>query len=82
MAVKAAAGYPQYSNNIITPMFSMDLLERFYCTTVFSDISTTEYSGELQKCGDQITFSANPKSVFVSTTRTSVSNMTPSTASR
>lgn len=61
MAVKAAAGYPQYSNNIITPMFSMDLLERFYCTTVFSDISTTEYSGELQKCGDQITFFREPE---------------------
>lgn len=61
MAIKAAAGYPQFSGNIITPMFSMDLLERFYCTTVFSDISTTEYSGELEKCGDQITFFREPE---------------------
>jgi hypothetical protein len=61
MAIKAAAGYPQYSGSIITPMFSMDLLEQFYCTTVFSDISTTEYVGELTKCGDQITFFKEPE---------------------
>lgn len=61
MAIKATAGYPQYSGNIISPMFSMDLLEQFYCTTVFSDISTTEYTGELTKCGDQITFFKEPE---------------------
>ncbi len=52
MAVPAAAGYVQYSGNIISPLFSMELLEQFYCSTLYSDISTVEYSGELEKCGD------------------------------
>lgn len=63
MAVPAASGYPQYSNSLITPLFRMDLLERFYTTTVYSDISTTEYTGDLNKGGDQITFMREPKVV-------------------
>lgn len=63
MPVPAAAGYPQYSNSLITPLFKMDLLERFYATTVYSEISTTEYTGELTKGGDQITFMREPKVV-------------------
>lgn len=63
MGVPAASGYPQYSGNLINPMFSMDLLERFYTSTIYSDISTTEYSGELQKGGDQITFWREPEVV-------------------
>jgi len=61
MAVPAASGYPQYSGILISPMFSMELLEQFYCSTIYSDISTTEYSGELEKCGDQITFWREPE---------------------
>lgn len=61
MPVPAAAGYPQYSGSLITPIFRMDLLERFYDTTIYSDISTTEYTGELSKGGDQITFMREPK---------------------
>lgn len=61
MPIPAAAGYPQYSGNLINPLFSMDLLERFYCTTIYSDISTTEYTGELEKFGDQITFWREPE---------------------
>lgn len=60
MAIQAAAGYPQYSGNIITPMFNMELLEQFYCSSIYPEISTTEYSGELEKCGDQITFFREP----------------------
>ncbi|MCA9367816.1 hypothetical protein KC887_06180 [Candidatus Kaiserbacteria bacterium] len=61
MPIPAAAGYPQYSDTLITPMFEMDLLERFYRTTVHSDISTTEYSGEIKNHGDQVTFFREPK---------------------
>lgn len=61
MAITAASGYPQYSGNIISPMFAMELLEQFYCATIYSDISTTEYTGELEKCGDQITFWREPE---------------------
>lgn len=63
MAISAASGYPQYSNSLITPLFRMDLLERFYTNTVYSEISTTEYTGDLQKGGDQITFMREPKVV-------------------
>lgn len=61
MGVPAASGYPQYSGNIINPLFAMDLLEQFYCSTIHSDISTTEYTGQLEKQGDQITFWREPE---------------------
>lgn len=61
MPIPAASGYPQYSNSLTTPVFRMDLLERFYDTTIYSDISTTEYTGELARGGDQITFMREPK---------------------
>lgn len=61
MAVSASSGYPQYSGNLITPKFSMELIERFYCTSVFADISVTDYSGEIRGCGDQITFFREPE---------------------
>ncbi len=60
MAIPAASGYPQYSGNLITPLFSMQLLERFYCTTVYNEISSTDYVGEIVKCGDQVTFWREP----------------------
>jgi hypothetical protein len=61
MAITAAPGYPQYSGSIINPKFSLELLELFYCTTVYGDITTREYTGELNKCGDQITFFREPE---------------------
>lgn len=69
MAIPAASGYPQYSGNLISPMFSMELLEQFYCSSVYSDISTTEYTGELEKCGDQITFWKEPEVRIRDTTK-------------
>lgn len=64
MAIPAASGYPQYSGNLIHPKFSSKLISRFYCSSVFADISTTEYSGDLKSCGDQITFSKEPEVVI------------------
>lgn len=61
MGIPAASGYPQYSGNLITPVFRMELLERWYCSTVYSDIASTEYTGELQKGGDEIVFWREPK---------------------
>lgn len=60
MGVPAASGYPQYSGNLITPIFQMELLERWYASTVYSDISSTEYTGELNKGGDEIIFWKEP----------------------
>lgn len=61
MALPAASGYPQYSGSLIPPMFSSKLVEQFYCSSTYADITTTEYSGELNKCGDQITFFRSPR---------------------
>lgn len=61
MGVPAAAGYPQYSGNLITPIFRMELLERWYASTIYSDVSSTEYTGELNKGGDEIIFWREPK---------------------
>jgi hypothetical protein len=61
MGIPAASGYPQYSGNLITPIFRMQLLERWYCSTLYSDIASTEYTGELNQGGDEITFWREPK---------------------
>jgi hypothetical protein len=61
MAISAASGYPQWSGNLISPKFSMKLIERFYCSSVIADISTTDYSGDLMGCSDQITFFREPE---------------------
>lgn len=61
MGIAAASGYPQYSGNLITPIFRMQLLERWYCSTLYSDISSTEYTGELNSGGDEIIFWREPK---------------------
>lgn len=60
MGVPAASGYPQYSGNLITPIFQMQLLERWYSSTIYSDISSTEYTGELNRGGDEIIFWREP----------------------
>lgn len=59
--VPAASGYPQYSGSLIHPMFGMELIEQFYCSTIFGEITTTDYIGELARCGDQITFWRAPQ---------------------
>ena len=61
MPLPAASGYPQYSGSLIPPMFSSKLVEQFYCTSTYADITTTEYTGELNRCGDQITFFRSPR---------------------
>lgn len=60
MAIPAAAGYQQYSGNIITPEFSEKILENFQCRTIYHEISTTEYSGTLEKMGDELVFFHEP----------------------
>jgi len=59
-AIPAAAGYPQYSGNLIHPVVTQELIERFYCSTIFGEISTTNYLGQLNAGGDQITFWREP----------------------
>lgn len=61
MPLPSASGYPAYSGSLIPPMFSSKLVEQFYCTSTYADITTTEYTGELNRCGDQITFFRSPR---------------------
>lgn len=61
MPIVAASGYPQYSGLLIPPQFNTDLIVQFYCSSVYSDITTTEYTGDIRKCGDQVTFFRSPK---------------------
>jgi len=59
-AVPAAANYPQYSGNLISPIVSNELVGRFHETTIFGAISNNNYIGQLRKGGDQITFYREP----------------------
>ena len=61
MPLASASGYPAYTGSLIPPMFSSKLVEQFYCTSTYADITTTEYTGELNRCGDQITFFRSPR---------------------
>jgi len=61
MAIKAAAGYPQYSGSLIQPVHSDIILEQFRCRSLFQEITTTDYLGELRGRGDRITFYKEPK---------------------
>ena len=61
MALPVSSGYPNFSGNLITPRFAPELLMQFYCKTIFSEISTTKYSGQITKCGDQVTFFSEPE---------------------
>ena len=60
-AIPAASGYPQYSGNLMHPIVSQDLLERWYCTTIFGAISSTQYLGDIVGRGDQIVFFKKPQ---------------------
>lgn len=58
--IPAASGYPQYSGYLSHCIVSDELVARFYCASVFGEITTTDYMGELTKRGDQITFYRRP----------------------
>lgn len=62
--IPAAAGYPQYSGNLIFPIISQRIIEDFYCTSIFGEISTTEYQGEFSRGGDQLTFFRAPEIII------------------
>lgn len=57
----ASAGYSQYADNLITPMFGERLIARGYCSFVSGDITTADYNGTITRCGDQITYFIEPE---------------------
>lgn len=61
MAIPAASGYPQYSGSLIQPVHSDVILQQFRCTSIFGEITTSDYLGEIRGRGDRITFYKEPK---------------------
>lgn len=59
--MKSSAGYSQYSDALITPHFGDRLIARGYCSFVAGDITDTDYAGDLNKSGDQITYFIEPE---------------------
>lgn len=64
MSMPAASGYPQYSGSLIQPHISDRVIERFYCSSMFTEITTGDFLGELKKCGDCIQFKRKPRAVI------------------
>ncbi|KVT91872.1 hypothetical protein WK59_03810 [Burkholderia ubonensis] len=59
--MKSSAGYSQYADVLITPQFGDRLIARGYCSFVVGDITDTDYTGDLNKGGDQITYFIEPE---------------------
>ncbi|MBN3777438.1 hypothetical protein G3O06_07720 [Burkholderia sp. Ac-20345] len=59
--MKSSAGYSQYADVLITPQFGDRLIARGYCSFVVGDITNTDYTGDLNKGGDQITYFIEPE---------------------
>lgn len=51
---------PAYSGTFIPALWSGKLNAKFYATTVFGDISNTNYEGEIKSMGDNITINNIP----------------------
>lgn len=64
MSVPRVAGYPDLSSSGIsqyTPqIYALELLEKFYLTTVFGDIANTKYEGQIKKYGDKVIIRTRP----------------------
>lgn len=50
--IPAASGYPQLQGTaFMPPLVKTEMLTRYYASTIFSEISTTEYEGDLREHG-------------------------------
>lgn len=54
MAYPATAGQPAYSGKFIPEIWSSKLVEKYYDATVLSQISNTDYEGEIRNQGDKV----------------------------
>jgi hypothetical protein len=64
MSVPRVQGYPDLSSSGLsqyTPqIYALELLEKFYLTTVFGDIANTKYEGQIKKYGDKVIIRTRP----------------------
>jgi len=62
MPIANATGYPQYSGtSVLPPMHAAKLLHEFHCQTLISQISSTEFTGQINKCGDTVVITRVPR---------------------
>ena len=54
MAIAAAAGYPQHSGILIPEVWSKRALVKFYAATFMSQVTNTDYEGEIKGVGDKV----------------------------
>lgn len=60
MAYPTVAGQPQYSGVFIPEIWSTKLIEKYYDSTVLSQISNTNYEGEIKNQGDKVIIRTMP----------------------
>jgi hypothetical protein len=54
MAYPTVVGFPNHSGSYIPRLYSAKLLVEFYKSSVFGDIATTEYEGQISTMGDTL----------------------------
>lgn len=54
MAFPKVAGQPEYSGVFIPEIWSSKLIDKYYDSTVLSQISNTDYEGEIRNQGDKV----------------------------
>lgn len=54
MAYPHVAGHPNYSGTFIPEIWSSKLIDKYYDQTVLSQISNTDYEGEIRNQGDKV----------------------------
>lgn len=64
MAYPVAAGVTSHSGNYTPEIWSGKTLVKFYKTTVFGDITNTEYEGEIKNQGDTVHIRTTPDIVI------------------
>lgn len=60
MAFPTVAGHPQYSGTFIPEIWSTKLIEKYYDQTVLSEITNTDYEGEIRSQGDKVIIRTTP----------------------
>lgn len=60
MAYPRVAGQPNYSGTFIPEIWSTKLIDKYYDGTVLSQISNTDYEGEIRNMGDKVHIRTRP----------------------
>ena len=60
MTFPVVGGHPNYSGTFIPEIWSTKLIEKYYDSTVLSQISNTDYEGEIRNQGDKVHIRTTP----------------------